>query len=369
MIRLLLFGLGSIIAIQAATVAADSERGEQLFGSLSCIQCHSINGKGGKVAVDLGRRIDRNFTPVALAGTMWNHAPTMWAAMRDRQIGAGVLDEQAAADLFAYFYSVRFFDKPGDAGRGKGLFSSKHCADCHGLETAKIPAAKPVSQWESLGHPIILASAMWNHGASMREEFDKRNLRRPELTTQDLSDILVYLRNLPATRNSTVQFATSSGANGKELFESKGCVKCHVGNLTLEPRLKGKTLTDIAVDMWNHQPKMATVPATLDAPEMRELVSYLWAQQFFAESGNAGSGKRVFVAKHCASCHGDASSGAPKLSGTGRSFSAVTIVSALWRHGPRMLEQMTAKRLPWPRFEGHEMSDLIAYLNDENRVK
>ena len=134
---------------------------------------------------------------------MWNHAPTMWAAMRERQIAAGDLNEQAAADLFAYFYSARFFDKPGDAGRGKQLFSSKHCAECHGLETAKIPEAKPVAQWESIGHPIVLASAMWNHGASMREEFAKRKLRRPELTAQDLTDMLVYLRNLPGTRNST----------------------------------------------------------------------------------------------------------------------------------------------------------------------
>ena len=139
MTRFLLFGLVSIAGVQAATVAVDSERGEQLFVSLSCIQCHSVNGKGGKVAADLGRRIDRNFTPAALAATMWNHAPTMWGAMRERQISAGDLDEQAAADLFAYFYSARFFDKPGDAGRGKELFSSKRCAECHGLETPRSP--------------------------------------------------------------------------------------------------------------------------------------------------------------------------------------------------------------------------------------
>jgi mono/diheme cytochrome c family protein len=367
MSRFLLFGLVSMVGVQAATVAVDSERGEQLFVSLSCIQCHSVNGKGAKVAADLGRRIDRSFTPAALAATMWNHAPTMWGAMRERQIGAGDLNEQAAADLFAYFYSARFFDKPGDAGRGKELFSSKRCAQCHGLETPEIPEAKPVSQWESLGHPIVLATAMWNHGASMREEFDKRKVRRPELTAQDLSDILVYLRNLPATRNSTVQFVTSSGANGKEVFESKGCVKCHVGNLALPPRLKGKTLTEIAVDMWNHQPKMATVPAMFDAREMRELVSYLWAQQFFEDSGNPASGKRVFSAKHCATCHNDPSSGAPKLTGAGRSFSAVTMVSALWHHGPRMLEQMKSKGVTWPRFDAREMSDLIAHLNSPGR--
>jgi mono/diheme cytochrome c family protein len=168
-----------------------------LFETLSCVQCHSINGKGGTVAPDLGRRVDRNFTPATLAATMWNHAPTMWAAMRERNILSGDLNDQAAADLFAYFYSARFFEKPGDAGRGKRLFESKHCSECHGLTQAKLPAARPVSQWESIGQPIALAGAMWNHGATMREEFAKRNMKWPELTSQDLTDLLVYLRNLP----------------------------------------------------------------------------------------------------------------------------------------------------------------------------
>ena len=63
--------------------------------------------------------VDRGFTPSTLAATMWNHAPGMWAAMRDRQITAGELDQQAAQDLMAFFYAARFFEKPGDAGRGK----------------------------------------------------------------------------------------------------------------------------------------------------------------------------------------------------------------------------------------------------------
>src|ERR1700682_2893521 len=122
MMRPLLVLFASITGIHAATVAADSARGEQLFKSLACIQCHSVNGAGGHIAADLGRRIDRNFTPASLASTMWNHAPTMWAAMRDREIRAGDLDSQAAADLFAYFYSARFFVKAGGAGGGGGLF-------------------------------------------------------------------------------------------------------------------------------------------------------------------------------------------------------------------------------------------------------
>ena len=55
---------------------------------------------------------------------MWNHAPMMWTAIRENSVRPPDLDEQAAADLFAYFYSVRFFENPGDAGRGKQLFTA-----------------------------------------------------------------------------------------------------------------------------------------------------------------------------------------------------------------------------------------------------
>jgi len=210
--------LFSVVGLQAATVAADSTRGAELFQTLSCIQCHSINGKGGTVATDLGRRIDRNYTAEALAATMWNHAPTMWAVMRERNVQVGDLNEQAAADLFAYFDSAHFFEKPGDAGRGKRLFSEKHCAECHGLTEAKIPEARPVSQWISMGQPMALVNAMWNHAATMRQEFAKRKFGWPDLTAQDLTDILVYLRNMPSSRDAAVHVEITSGANGQALF-------------------------------------------------------------------------------------------------------------------------------------------------------
>jgi mono/diheme cytochrome c family protein len=367
--RAAVMALCSVVGLHAATVAADSTRGAELFETLSCVQCHSINGKGGSLAPDLGRRIDRNFTAEALAATMWNHAPTMWALMRERNVQAGDLNEQAAADLFAYFDSAHFFEKPGDAGRGKNLFSEKHCAECHGLTEAKIPQAKPVSQWISMGQPIALVNAMWNHAATMHQEFARRKFGWPDLTAQDLTDILVYLRNIPSSRDASVRVEITSGANGQALFESKGCAACHVGKIALAPRLKGKTLTDIAVAMWDHEPRMPTTPAPLDLEEMREIASYLWAEQFFEGQGNAAAGGHVFTAKHCASCHNDPSSGAPKLTGADRSFTVTTMVSALWHHGPQMLDRMKSKGIAWPRFDGPEMANLVAYLNSENRAK
>jgi mono/diheme cytochrome c family protein len=356
----------SLGALHGAAVAADSARGAELFETLSCVQCHSINGKGGTVGPDLGRRIDRDFTPASLAATMWNHAPAMWAAMRARNVAVGDLNEQAAADLFAYFYSARFFEKLGDAGRGKRLFSSKHCAECHGLTDTKLPEAKPVSQWQSIGQPLDMVNAMWNHAATMRQEFAKKNLKWPELTEQDLTDMLVYLRNLPSTANANARIEITSGANGQALFDSKGCSACHSGTAALTSKLKAKTLTDIAVEMWDHEPRMSAAPAPLSLGEMREIVSYLWAGQFFADAGNRAAGGKVFAAKGCATCHNDPSSGAPKITGTGRSFSAATIVSVLWHHGPQMLDQMKTKGIQWPRFDGPEMANLVAYLNAQS---
>jgi mono/diheme cytochrome c family protein len=93
---------------------------------------------------------------------------------------------------------------------------------------------------------------------------------------------------------------------------------------------------------------------------MRDLLGYLWAQQFFQDRGIPAAGRRVFVSKRCVSCH-DAAGKAPKLGGGG--FNGSSMVSALWRHGPSMLSEMRKEGVQWPRFEGSQMADLIAYLN------
>ncbi len=356
----------TVAGLHAGPIAADSTRGAHLFETLSCTQCHSINGKGGTKGPDLGRPVNRNFTPATLAATMWNHAPTMWAAMRERNLRAGDLDEQAAADLFAYFYATRFFERPGDAGRGKRFFAERGCARCHGLTKAIRPAIKPVAQWEVLSDPVALAEAMWNHRQFMLEEGGEKAVRWPELSAQDLGDVLVYLRNLPAPPSKPAVFRIGAGTDGAAVFRSKGCSGCHQSGSVLASRIKGQTLTEIAAAMWNHAPKMAAAgakPVRLESGKMGELLSYLWARQFFEGSGNPAAGRRVFAAKRCATCHEDASSGAPKLAGGGHSFSGATMVSVLWHHGPQMLDQMQAKGISWPRFESAQMSALIAFLN------
>lgn len=358
--------LVSALGVRAAGFSADSVRGESLFKTLACVQCHSVNGAGGTAAPDLGRLVDRSFTPASLAATMWNHAPGMWAAMREHQVVASQLDQQAAQDLMAFFYAARFFEKPGDAGRGKRAFESRGCTKCHGLSGTVNPKAKPVSEWQGLADPLALVEEMWNHRADMLAEAGAKGAAAPQLNTQDLTDMLVYLRNLPENRSKPGVFRVDVGSTDLPVFQTAGCAKCHRTVELLASKLQGQTLTEIAVEMWNHTPRMAAegAPPTPLAPgEMQALVSSFWAAKFFGEAGRPGPGAGVFSAKNCAVCHNDASSGAPKLPAAGREFSGAAMVSVLWRHGPSMLDQMKAKGLAWPRFEGTQMADLIAYLN------
>jgi cytochrome c2 len=354
--------LVTAIAGQAADYLADSVRGRQLFETLSCVQCHSVNGKGGSIGPDLGRIVDRGFTPASLAATMWNHAPKMWAAMRQQNVRAGVLNERDAANLFAYFYSTRFFETPGDAARGKRAFAARGCSNCHGLKEGLLPRVKPVSQWESLADPVALTEAMWNHAPTMLAEATLKHESWPRLTAQDLSDILVYLRHLPFPPSKPPSFQIGTDADGEAVFRARGCAGCHPSVSELSARTRGKTLTEVAAAMWNHEPimsKAGATPTRFAPDEMKDLLGYLWAQQFFQDAGIPAAGRRVFVSKKCVSCHDKGK--APKLAGGG--FNGASMVSALWRHGPSMLGEMQKGHVAWPRFEGSQMADLIAYLN------
>jgi mono/diheme cytochrome c family protein len=356
--------------LDAAAVSADSTRGAQVFEMQGCVQCHSVNGVGPGVGPDLSRIADRGFTPATLAATMWNHAPAMWVETKLRNVARPAMDEQQAADLFAFFYSLRFFEEPGDAARGKSLFTSRQCATCHGIDEPKNPNAKPVSQWMA-GDPLELVETMWNHSTAMHDELARNNIKLPQLKGQDLADLLVYTRRAAGKgtgrQPATPVFRAASADEGKALFESKRCSACH-GTMThfLSTGLRDETLTDVAADMWNHGLDMSLRDTKFAPGEIRGIANYIWFSRAIEGGGEAGRGAQVFAAKKCTVCHDDPASGAPSLSGltgNGRYFSGATMVSALTRHGPAMLDKMREKHLAWPQFSAEDMSGLIAYLN------
>lgn len=361
-------------ASNAKLVPGDARRGVELFRTQKCITCHSIRGEGGTSAPDLGIILGRGYTPSWMAATMWNHAPVMWAALEKQGIQKPRLTEGQAADLFAHFHSVRYFDGPGDAGRGKQVFTSKHCAACHGI-TDPLPDGGPaVASWRSLCAPLLFAQEMWNHASQMEVRMASRKIDWPKLSGQELIDLLVYLQNLPPARGRVGEFVLPSGVEGETLFQTKGCANCHLGKLALGDRPAQGTLTDFAASMWNHVPDMrrygrktGQAPPVLEGDEMPQIITYLWYVRIFAERGSAGRGRRVFTRKNCAACHDEPSSGAPDLrkmlAARSEPLRPFSMVSVLWLHGPAMLARMKATNLSWPSFSRGEMVDLMAYLN------
>jgi mono/diheme cytochrome c family protein len=349
-----------VSALAQVVLPGDAQRGAELFKTQHCVECHSVNGEGGKGASDLARKAGLATTSFLLTNLMWNHAPSMWMAMEKRGIQKPVLSEAQAADLFGFFWASRYFERPGDETRGKQVYVSKHCAGCHALSSAVAGGGPPISAWASLGDPISLASHMWNHSAQMQAAMAKKDVSWPRLDGQELTDLLAYLQS---NRPGLAMYGEFGSAEaGQKLFQQKGCASCHMKAQSLENRRGHRTMADLAAALWDHEPEMRQPPPRLTATDMRDIVAYLWSIQYFDPKGDAKAGKKVFAAKKCGICHNDRSTGAPQL--TAASRSPFAMVAVLWQHGPAMLGKMREKQIPWPRFQGTEMADLTAYLNE-----
>lgn len=351
--------IGALAVLTAAPTLfaadADARRGAEFFVTQKCNSCHAagdFHNTSTTGAPDLTRTLDRDYTPAGIAARMWNHAPAMWSSMAKAGIASPQVDEASAGDLFAFLYAARYFEKAGDAGRGRRAFVANHCSECHAVGKSGATGGPAVATWRSLTDPVALVDHMWNHVPQMKTEFAKRKWKWPEISAQELTDILVYVRNLPDSSSAKLEFLLPPQADGEQLFRDKGCTECHQGALSLDRRLQNRTLTEVAASLWNHSPKMKQPASEISYEEMRQLLGYLWSRQFFDPHGDPVKGKRVFEAKHCAGCHN-----APPNVAT-----LPAMVAALWKHGPQMLSTMEKKGVDWPLLTAQELSSLVAYL-------
>jgi mono/diheme cytochrome c family protein len=352
-------GITTAAALAAAvpSLNGDATRGAALFQSKKCVTCHSVAGQGGTIAPDLGKQGGSSFTPSSMAAMLWNHAPKMWGALAKSAVKVD-LTPQDSADMFAYFYAARYMDPPGDAGRGKQLFTAKRCAECHSLDGA---AGKRGLKWGTLADPIELGRAMWNHAPAMRAEMAKKGGKLPKLTAAEMNDLLVYLRTLPQAKDNKPVFQPASAETGETLFQAKGCANCHKGVRTLANRVAFRTVSDFSASMWNHG-GIVNQSGELNPEEMKRLAGYVWSLQFAATSGDAARGAKVFAAKGCGGCH--TSGPGPKIAGAVPD--AYALIGSLTQHAPGMLQKMEASKKVWPSIKDTEMEDLLAYLKSGN---
>lgn len=169
-------------------------RGKQLFETKGCSTCHPIRGRGGGGAPDLSQS-DLHRSAEAIAGSMWNHALTMKSSMTARGVGWPHLGTAELADLIAFLYFLPFSDPPGDPTRGKEVFATKSCADCHSDAQTSHPGPD-LSGTRATTSPQALVAEMWNHAPVMQEAILGEGRPWPELVGKDLRDLFAYLEQM-----------------------------------------------------------------------------------------------------------------------------------------------------------------------------
>jgi mono/diheme cytochrome c family protein len=165
--------------------------GRALFEKKQCIKCHSIQGKGGNIGPDLGRRgLYRNLLEFAAA--MWNKAPAMLKAMKLRKVTVPQLNAEEMADIVAYLRSFQYFGEPGNPDLGRRLLGEKQCLNCHSLDGRGGKGAPDLAMTRGRGSPAAVIAALWSHGDLMTEPAPERSLSWPQLKSDEVPHLMAF---------------------------------------------------------------------------------------------------------------------------------------------------------------------------------
>jgi mono/diheme cytochrome c family protein len=111
-------------------------RGQRLYQTYGCADCHQVLGKGGKGGPDLSR-VTVWASPLLGAAVMWNHVKVMEFAMRERFLQWPEFKGGDITDIFTYLHSLNpqksaIHLYPGEAPLGRETYGEVGCQTCHG---------------------------------------------------------------------------------------------------------------------------------------------------------------------------------------------------------------------------------------------
>jgi len=371
---------------RALYVIGSPDKGAELFyGKKQCSICHAINGSGGRIAPDVSGKHPKSPAMGWLTTVLWNHAPGMWRQMRHGNIAYPQMDQQEMAHLLAFLYQAGNADPTGDAARGEQVFTGKGCAHCHSIRSAGGKSAPELSGIVKTGGSMAWTRAMWNHAQSMVDPVTKALGKWPQFSGSEMNDLIAYVSAGSAVSTGTAPL-TGSASRGWQVFQKK-CIDCHTvrwqGGAT-GPELGPEndlplTPSQFASLLWNHEPAMlrhfrdkGIQPLLLQGDEIVDLQTFLASLRYFEPVGSAFVGERVFSERGCAKCHGTTAQGTnsgPRLHTGPEAFTTVSFTTALWRHGPKMVDHAEELGIKWPVLEPTDIGDLVSFLNDPGRQK
>jgi hypothetical protein len=130
---------------------------------------------------------------------------------------------------------------------------------------------------------------------------------------------------------------------------------------------------ELAGRLWNHVPGMFAALAQersewprIGAGEMADLMAYLQADAARDPAPDLSRGQLVLMRKGCLKCHTLAREGGrvePDLAERRADYeSAAAWAAAMWTHTPAMAAMAERQGIPYPRFSGDEMGNLVGFL-------
>jgi len=137
------------------------------------------------------------------------------------------------------------------------------------------------------------------------------------------------------------------------------------------------SISQLVSAMWNHAPRMwarirveGTEYPHFSNEEMSHLFAFLYTSHYADEPGDENQGQALFRDKGCVRCHsinGQGGKVGPDL--TARPLdTTISWAQAMWNHAPAMKDTAQQLGVRWPRFEGREMNDLLAYVRARSKA-
>jgi cytochrome c551/c552 len=267
----------------------DLYRGKIVLENKGCLTCHSIGGKGEKLAPAFDK-LSVYISPIYLAQALWNHSPEMEKELKKKGLKRPKFAKGEIVDLSAYIRSAsrgvvreKVYMSPGNPKMGLKVLEEKKCLECHSLKNKKETIGKEFKEMDWNYTVTEIAGLMWNHGSEMGDIMEIKKISWPTFNDKEMADLISYLYFLG------LEDKPGDIQAGKTIFSNKGCVNCHGVDgkgLGMAPDLSQSdtfsSSINIAQVMWNHAAKMEEKITekvlgwpNLSGEEMVNLYSYL----------------------------------------------------------------------------------------------
>ncbi len=377
-LRLCLLGL--LLSTTLGAGIGDPMKGQRLFVSKRCADCHAVRGTGGRVGPDLGRTAVKG-SFYELTAAMWNHSQDMTRKMDESRLVRPAFASQELGDLLGFLTFLNYFDEPGDPKAGEALFAQKHCIQCHRVGRGGGTSAPPLDRIPRGTPPLQLARDLWNHGPIMVPLMRSKGMDIPSFNENEILNLFAFLRSQgPRTKSRDFRSA-GDPLRGRALFTTKGCAQCHAfygkGPAGRGPDLGTSDLrgsvTMLAGRMWNHWGGMTSAMKSMgmatprfQGEELGDLFAYIVVTRYDGPPADTAKGRLAYVQKRCSMCHGVDGRGGmgPNLRQITTGESRERIAQRMWNHAPQMGLAMGTRQIPWPHFEASELAGLLNFLSE-----